>query len=423
MGISSALIAGLTELGVGAETAGVLAPIIMEAGIGAGVGAGTSALTGGKPLMGALEGAGVGALTGGLGEVIGGLGGAASGAAPGVSASGAGVGSATGAGGAALGTAAAPTISAAAPSIAPGLGVGVGGDLASAGGTAAFSPGAASGADVLSSLTGAPGSTAAGSFTGVLNDVPGAASGGAGFSPGAASGADVPTSAVGSTTGTGTAGSTFAPAPTSPGLTDHLEALKSGSGEIGTTATIGAAPGMVGQGLNWVMDTLGLSKGDMAKGVMGAATMGYDLSRPGIKSLPGYEGLSNAAATLGPQGTQLASYITSGTLPAGAQAALDQGTQSAIANIRSNFAGRGMSGSSEEASAIAMVQQNKAVQGSQIASELLGKGIQESSLSAELYKSILNANVTQNDATATAISQLVGALAGGPATITKAVAA
>jgi hypothetical protein len=64
--IPAAIATGLTGLGVGAETAGVLAPVLF----GAGTGALTSAVTGGKPLKGAL----IGGALGGIGPAASALG-------------------------------------------------------------------------------------------------------------------------------------------------------------------------------------------------------------------------------------------------------------------------------------------------------------------------------------------------------------
>lgn len=243
-------------------------------------------------------------------------------------------------------------------------------------------------------------------------------------------------STAGTTTGGAALGSAAAPAPS--GLATSL-APGSGTGDLSTLGGGGTTPSAVAGspgvsptpapaapgGLTGLLNQIGIGtdKSDWAtpltagKLALGAGTAAFDLTRPGIKSIPGYSELTSAAGTLGQQGSQLESYVTTGTLPAGAQASLDQATQSAITQVKSKFAAMGQSGSSQEASEIAAIMQNEPAQAYQIAQGLLSSGIQESSLSQSIYQQILSLNSTADNDTVSAISGLVGALAGGGPTI------
>lgn len=407
--IIGAIIAGVIDFVAGAGTAaevagaigltaadtaltgaiGTVGAGIVEGGIeGAGLGALTSAITGGKVGEGAL----VGGITGGIGGGIeGGFGGTTpfggTTAAPGVS------------GG--TGSAVAPAGAPGAPALGSSAGVGtVGGSAAPAtaigpslGG--GFSPGAASGADGIVGQLGSGSS----SFSGFVDDAPGAA---AAPSPGTIA-------APQNTTGAGgAAGSGFA--------------------NGGALATLNNAPPAVasgGGGVSGILESLGIGNSDAdfispvnaGKLALGVGTAAYDLTRPGIKSLPGYSQLSSEASTLGAQGQQLASYVNTGNLPPGAADAVSQATQQAIATVRSKYASMGQSGSTAEAEAVSGIQQQAAAEGFNIATQLLNSGINESQLASGIYQTILQANVSENNEVTSAISGLAGALGGGGATI------
>lgn len=122
--------------------------------------------------------------------------------------------------------------------------------------------------------------------------------------------------------------------------------------------------------------------------------------------------LSNTAAQEANQGTTLQNYITTGTLPAGAQAGIDQATNSAKAAVRSQYASMGMSGSSSEQQALAAIDANAQAQGEQEAQSLLDSGIQESQLSGQLYQNILNGALQQDQQLSSAIGNFTGSVAG-----------
>jgi hypothetical protein len=286
------------------------------------------------------------------------------------------------------------------------------------GGTSAISSAPVAGGATL-------GSTAASAGAPVSSIAPGVGAGGglgdltAGAAPtggaigGAGLGADNVLTSVG--TGTGSSLPLAASGGTTPGLTGALQGSETNAE---AADVVGNAQPTASSGAGSILKTLGLDNvGTDAKLAAGLGTAAYDLTRPGIKAIPGYSELASQAGALGTQGTQLESYITSGQLPAGAQASLDQGTQAAIAQIKSKFAAMGQSGSSQEASEIAAVQQNKAVEQTQIATGLLNSGIQESSLSTQIYDNLLKTNSAANNDLVQSLSGLVGALAGGGSTI------
>jgi hypothetical protein len=101
------------------------------------------------------------------------------------------------------------------------------------------------------------------------------------------------------------------------------------------------------------------------------------------------------------------------------QGALNNAGAAAQAAIRSQYASRGMSGSSAEATDLANVQSTIAGQGAQIAQQLLQTGVSESNLSAQLYQSIMSANLQQDAQLGTALSTLAGAAARPTVTVNQ----
>lgn len=122
--------------------------------------------------------------------------------------------------------------------------------------------------------------------------------------------------------------------------------------------------------------------------------------------------LQGQASALSSQAGQLESYLQSGTLPAGLQTQVNQATQSAKAQVRSYYAGLGLSGSSMEQQALQQVDQNAITSTAQIGEQLLQTGINESSLSGELLEGVIGANQKQAQSTGTAIASLAAALSG-----------
>jgi hypothetical protein len=139
--------------------------------------------------------------------------------------------------------------------------------------------------------------------------------------------------------------------------------------------------------------------------------------------------LLNSAQSLTNQGQQLSSYLTTGTLPPGISAGLDQAYNSAVATIKSQFAARGQSGSSSEADSLANLAFTKESQGASIATNLLSQGVTEqqfasqvyqqllsqglsaSEYSSQLYTDLMNQQIAQDTALSNSIANFSGALA------------
>ncbi len=198
----------------------------------------------------------------------------------------------------------------------------------------------------------------------------------------------------------GNVASTAANAPTiSQGGGGILSSLFGGGG--GTSATAGAGGG-------------GLLSGFGARDLLAAAPLALDALR-GNQAYKGENQLSQSAAQLSAQGAQLQSYIQTGTLPPGAQAAINQAVAASQASIRSQYASMGGSGSSAEAQDLANAQAAGVAQATQTAQSLLSTGIQQSQLSDQLYQDIMNQSMQEDQDLSGAFGTFASALPGGPA--------
>lgn len=153
---------------------------------------------------------------------------------------------------------------------------------------------------------------------------------------------------------------------------------------------------------------LGTALSSNANLLLPGALLGYEALR-GNQTLPGQNAISAEATQLGQQSQQLQSYLNSGTLPPGISTALKQASTQAEATIRSQYASRGMSGSSAEAADLANVQNTIVSQGASIAQGLLQTGVQEAGLAANLYSSIMQTALQQDTQLGSAITSLASA--------------
>ena len=413
---------GGIDIGIGAALTDALgataATALTTAGEGAALGAATSAATGGNP--------GIGALTGGItGGALGGLGGAG-----GVvdSATGLGVvGSdvAIGAGAGALGSAITGG------NVATGaLGGAVSGGIASqltpsgasAGGTtsggasaAGPAPAGAGATDLTSSLNLPDVSNvnqSLGLQTGVSGDLSNLTSG----------------STLGNNIGFGSSGSGGAGIGAAPGFTSGGPG-SAGTGLTPTTGGAGAGAGTAApfnydqSTVGGVLNKLGITTAGQDPGVIAsalaknpAAIVGgggllYNLAQ-GNQPQKGMGQLAGEANQLSQQGKELSSYLQNGTLPAGAQAAIQQATNAAKATVRSQYAAMGQSGSEAEAQALNQVDLNAASQSFGIADKLLSQGISETQLASSLYTEMLKVNQQQTADTGSAIANFASSIAG-----------
>lgn len=357
--------AGLEALGVGASTASALAPAVIPA-LAGGL---TEGIKTGNPLKG-LEGAALGGGAGFLGGQVGG--------ALGDAITGAGLGAATsdfsgkgallgGVAGGALGALSGAPLTGSSPISTPATGAAGGGSSAAATSLPGLAPSGATGdLTAAGGLTSAPIGGAAGDTIQGLTPSGSIGGDGALTAPGALAPPSV--TAVG--------GELTPP----PGWVPTDQAGTAGAASHGGIDSLFSKGSFLDRNSNLLLPVGAL-----------ALSAGQQKAPPELKALEGQ------AATLGTQGADLMSYLNKGTLPPGAQAAVDQATQSAKAHTRQQFANMGLTNSPMEQQALAEIDRSAAGQMYSIASDLLSKGITESNLSTQLYQMILS-DKRQNNA-------------------------
>lgn len=434
---------------------------------------GALGLTGGlaTAVGGGLEGAATGALTGGaLGAATGGknigtdiltgavTGGAIGGLGPVIGST---LGIGTTAGDVLAGAGAGAAIDAATGSspitgaVTGGLGGLLSGSLSSAGGSAG-SPAAPAGASAITTAppagvnapidltapTGAADSVISGGILGPANttNVIGNLGGGTavlGSAPTATTGsiADAYTPSQIAQFATGTAPSTGGGILSDIGnsITDLFSPTTSGTVGPSPTANTNAIPGVNASNVNASNAIPGVNASSSSVGgggstnIIGQLTNAFNNNPLGVALGGGgllyslitgsqlqknINTLQGEASALSAQGSQLASYLQTGTLPAGLQTEVNQATASAKAQVKSYFSGLGLSGSTMEQQALQQVDTNAITSTAQIGEQLLTTGINESALSGELLEGVIGANEKQAQATGTAIASLAAALSG-----------
>lgn len=410
-GISEVLVPLLTSAGVGAETAAIASPAL----VGAGLGAGVSGITGGNPLTGALTGGLTGGLTSGFGGDVA--------STLGIGTQGADALIGAGAGALASGVTGANPLTGA-------LTGGIGGYLAApsggstttpatglaGGGTSAASTGLSGGASLSATGGGLPDLTAP-SFSG--SSIPGVPNamgllpfgdqaGGAlgGYDAGTLSGGGLPSGSPTDPLSIANAGLPSAPvgSVTAPNITPNIGSINA------ATPTLPSSSGGVGG----VLSSLGITS--PGQGIAaGASLLGIlqgQQQEAALKST--LNNLQTQAQGQTQAATNLESALMTGQLPPGAQAAVNQATAAAKAQIRSQYASLGLSGSTMEAEALAGVDQSAASQVFSIAEDLYKTGISQTQLSDQLYSSILNAQGTLANQTNQALLGFASAMSGGP---------
>ena len=387
-GVISAPLAAL--IGTGLADAGIGTAAGAAAGAGGLLGAGaTTALSTG--LAGGLEGAALGAGTsalthGNIGE------------------------------GAGLGFLGGGLTAGLLPTVMNGLGLGA--DTTGAAATAGAATGAAGTAGTAGSVAGSalPGATTvAPTATGpVASGVGAAAPGGAGAAAGAA-----PPGIAAPIDQTSILGNAGLGAPNT--LTNW--ASQGLTGAPPPPAAAAAAPGVAPQTaaqstFSNLLDnpTSGQAWGSFAKAnpgaIVGALGLGYDVMNQG--NIPGMGAMAAEAQQAQRTGQELNSYINNGQLPPGFQASMNQATLAAKAQIRSKYAGLGMSGSTAESQDLANVDVQAVAAQAQVAAQLLQSGIQESGVASQLLSSITGINQTQEADTTQAIMNFAAAMGGTP---------
>lgn len=186
---------------------------------------------------------------------------------------------------------------------------------------------------------------------------------------------------------------------------------------VANAANLGAGAPAAGNSFSNLVNnpgfgTLGSFLSNNANILLPAAGLGYQAIQ-GNQTPKGQNQIQGQAAQLNSQGQQLQGYLQNGTLPPGVQQSLTQAADQAKAAIRSQYAARGMSGSSAEAQDLANVDQQVQSQGTNIAMQLLQQGVQETGMSSQLYNTIMNANLQQDQNLGGAISNFASSVAGG----------
>jgi len=191
-----------------------------------------------------------------------------------------------------------------------------------------------------------------------------------------------------------------------PAGSPNIAASTGGVIDLTTPAAQAGGEGLLGQAGSYlaknptsVLSALGLAA-NMLKG----------------NQMPKYSGqLSAEAAQLQAQGAQLQGYLTSGTLPPGVGASLSAAHDSVAATIRSQYAARGMSGSSAEMQDLNNLAQTTVTQGAQIASNLLQTGVSEQQFASGLYQNLMATSMQQDTNMSNAIAGFTNAMANSAA--------
>lgn len=194
-------------------------------------------------------------------------------------------------------------------------------------------------------------------------------------------------------------------------------ALTNDAGQpIGSSLASAASGGGSATGAGGIMSAL-KTAGSLAGPLVSGTGLALAALK-GSKPIPAATALNTQAATDATQGATLQNYLTTGTLPQGAQAGIDQAKNSAKAAIRSKYASMGMSGSSSEQQELAAADSNAQAQGEQEALQLLNSGISESQMSSQLYENILNNTMQQDQNLSSAVGNFASSLAGTAGTST-----
>ena len=185
----------------------------------------------------------------------------------------------------------------------------------------------------------------------------------------------------------------------------------------------GGAKGDAGKGGSfWDSLVSGLGS-SLGKSLPGAAVAAGGLAYNALNKSndpskdPNYAAMAAQAQGLNAQGQQLASYLASGTLPAGLQAAVNKAKSDAKTAIISRYAAQGLptdpSKNSQLAAELANADLLATIQIAQIGQQLLQSGQSASQLSATLYSKLLEADQKRSDSMGKAVSNFAAALSGG----------
>lgn len=162
---------------------------------------------------------------------------------------------------------------------------------------------------------------------------------------------------------------------------------------------------------------LGGASDSIIKNPLGAALsaggLGYSVLQ-GQKASKAVQALQQQAGKQGALADQLASYTTSGTLPPGSQAGVDQAIASAKANAVANAASQGLPTNPTQntalAATLAKIDQQGPIVAAQIAQQLLTSGASYAGLSNSLYTQLAQIDMQQSQSMGKAIANMAAAL-------------
>jgi hypothetical protein len=195
------------------------------------------------------------------------------------------------------------------------------------------------------------------------------------------------------------------PRPGTPGL--DLGAA-TGGGDSFISKLIGGVEGIPGAIGNQILkNPLGVAAG--------TGGLIYNMMQ-GQKKLPEQNQLQGQANQLSAQGQQFMSYLQTGTLPAGLQAAVDRATQAAKAQIIANAARNGLSTDPTQNSALAQdlasADRNALIAVAQEGEQLFQAGANEVQLSSQILDKLMQIDQQQTANMGKAIANFAGALSG-----------
>lgn len=234
--------------------------------------------------------------------------------------------------------------------------------------------------------------------------------------PGMGAGAGVDPSAAASA---GVSGDPFS----APGVSNWSAGATPTAPTAGATSAASAGGGVT----DWLSKnstTLGLG----AAGV-GASLLSPFLSRAVSPPLPNQGQLTATADKATAQANDLLGQqkaltdpLTTGVLPAAQQQAIDNATNDAITTVKSKYAGMGLSGSTMELEAINNVKNQAATAKVSMETQLAQTGLQmgnqalaDMNLTDQVYTTIMNATLSQDQSLQQAIARMAGAAAQGSA--------
>lgn len=120
--------------------------------------------------------------------------------------------------------------------------------------------------------------------------------------------------------------------------------------------------------------------------------------------------LQGQASDLQARGQMMQDFLTTGKLPPGAQASINQATAAAKARIKSQYASHGMSGSSAEMQDITNVDMEASARTWDIAQSLFNTGLGMTGTAQQLYQQLAALNMSKDDELIKAIGGFVSML-------------